>query len=110
MDFSGPLRRRTLWLLGVLPIAGAGASGYHWAFGKPKPSYATAIVEHGSAACRASSRVWPAVGLRPRWRVIFTVGPIILAFCCAFLTGIVFGYLPARKAAQLDPIEALARD
>jgi len=44
------------------------------------------------------------------WRVIFTVAPIAIAFACAFLTGIVFGYLPARKAAQLDPIEALARD
>jgi macrolide transport system ATP-binding/permease protein len=44
------------------------------------------------------------------WRVIFTVGPILLAFSCAFLTGIIFGYLPARKAARLDPIEALARD
>jgi macrolide transport system ATP-binding/permease protein len=44
------------------------------------------------------------------WRVIFTTGPVAIAFSCAFLTGIVFGYLPARKAAQLDPIEALARD
>jgi macrolide transport system ATP-binding/permease protein len=44
------------------------------------------------------------------WRVIFTVAPIVIAFACAFLTGIIFGYLPARKAAQLDPIEALARD
>jgi len=44
------------------------------------------------------------------WRVIFTVIPIVIAFACAFLTGIVFGYLPARKAAQLDPIDALARD
>jgi macrolide transport system ATP-binding/permease protein len=44
------------------------------------------------------------------WRVIFTVAPVIIAFACAFLTGIVFGYLPARTAAQLDPIEALARD
>jgi macrolide transport system ATP-binding/permease protein len=44
------------------------------------------------------------------WRVIFTITPIVIAFACAFLTGIIFGYLPARKAAQLDPIEALARD
>ncbi len=44
------------------------------------------------------------------WRVIFTAAPVIIAFGCAFLTGIVFGYLPARKAAHLDPIEALARD
>ena len=44
------------------------------------------------------------------WRVIFTIAPILIAFACAFLTGIIFGYLPARKAAQLDPIEALARE
>jgi macrolide transport system ATP-binding/permease protein len=44
------------------------------------------------------------------WRVLFTVAPIVSAFACAFLTGIIFGYLPARKAAQLEPIEALARD
>jgi macrolide transport system ATP-binding/permease protein len=44
------------------------------------------------------------------WRVIFTVAPMVIAFACASLTGIIFGYLPARKAARLDPIEALARD
>ena len=44
------------------------------------------------------------------WRVIFTVAPVVLAFACAFLTGIIFGYLSGREAAQLDPIETLARD
>jgi macrolide transport system ATP-binding/permease protein len=44
------------------------------------------------------------------WRVIFTAAPILAAFACAFLTGILFGWLPARKAASLDPIEALARE
>ena len=40
--------------------------------------------------------------------VAYTPGPAILAFSCAFLTGVVFGYLPARKAAGLDPVAALA--
>lgn len=40
--------------------------------------------------------------------VIFTAGPPLLAFGCAFLTGLLFGYLPARKAAGLDPVAALA--
>lgn len=42
--------------------------------------------------------------------VVFTAPPAVLAFSCAFITGIVFGYLPARKAALLDPVVALAAE
>ncbi len=40
--------------------------------------------------------------------VAFSAGPAVLAFTCAFLTGVVFGFLPARKAAHMDPVTALA--
>lgn len=42
--------------------------------------------------------------------IAFTPGPILLAFGCAFATGLVFGYMPARKAAKLDPVVALASE
>jgi macrolide transport system ATP-binding/permease protein len=42
--------------------------------------------------------------------VIFTVLPGVLAFLSAVGTGLLFGYLPARKAALLDPVVALAAE
>ncbi|MCJ8151640.1 MacB family efflux pump subunit [Shinella sedimenti] len=42
--------------------------------------------------------------------VSFTVGPVALAFACSFLTGLVFGYLPARNASRLQPAVALSAD
>jgi macrolide transport system ATP-binding/permease protein len=40
--------------------------------------------------------------------VLLSPLPAVLAFSCAFLTGLLFGYLPARKAAQMDPVVALS--
>jgi len=41
------LQRRSLWLIGALLVASAGAFGYHWAFGKAKVRYTTATVTRG---------------------------------------------------------------
>jgi len=43
-------------------------------------------------------------------QVVFTATPALLAFCSAFATGLLFGYLPARKAANLDPVIALSSE
>jgi len=42
--------------------------------------------------------------------VIFTAMPAVMAFVCAVATGLLFGYLPARKASRLDPILALSSE
>ncbi|HTO63147.1 MAG TPA: MacB family efflux pump subunit [Bradyrhizobium sp.] len=53
-----------------------------------------------------ASRVAHGLGLP----ITLSAPPALMAFACAFLTGVVFGYLPARKAARLDPVVALASE
>jgi putative ABC transport system permease protein len=54
----------------------------------------------GAAAIRALYPAFPAYP--PDWAVLAGLGT-------ALATGLVFGVLPARRAAQLDPVTALAR-
>jgi macrolide transport system ATP-binding/permease protein len=42
--------------------------------------------------------------------MVYSTTSIVSAFACSTLIGVVFGFLPARNAAQLDPVDALSRE
>lgn len=42
--------------------------------------------------------------------VAFSAGALCGAFACAVATGVLFGFMPARKAASLDPVTALTSE
>ena len=48
--------------------------------------------------------------LKVGFSVSFSVVSIAVALACSSLIGIAFGFLPARNAARLDPVQALSRN
>lgn len=46
----------------------------------------------------------------PGWQIGFSPMALLTAFACSTATGVLFGWLPARNAARLNPIDALARE
>jgi putative ABC transport system permease protein len=41
------------------------------------------------------------------WRIVLSLEAVLLAVAFAFVIGVFFGFYPARKAARLNPVEAL---
>lgn len=46
----------------------------------------------------------------PGWEIGFSPLALFTAFLCSTATGVIFGWLPARNAARLNPVDALARE
>jgi macrolide transport system ATP-binding/permease protein len=44
------------------------------------------------------------------YQMVYSATSIVAAFGCSTLIGVLFGYLPARNAARLNPVDALSRD
>lgn len=45
-----------------------------------------------------------------QFKLIYSSSSMIVAFICSTLIGIIFGYLPANNAAQLNPVDALSSE
>ncbi|OAT23406.1 macrolide export ATP-binding/permease protein [Proteus myxofaciens ATCC 19692] len=46
----------------------------------------------------------------PNWNFVFHPIALVSAFACSTAIGVIFGFLPARSAAKMNPIDALARE
>ena len=44
------------------------------------------------------------------FELVYSPLTVIAAFTISSLIGLIFGWLPARNAARLDPVDALARE
>ena len=53
---------------------------------------------------------WGFNSISKSFSMIFSVFSIVMAVLFSTLVGVIFGYMPAKNAAKLDPIEALSRE
>ena len=61
----------------------------------------------GAAGVLSGIGATQVIGLLAGWRTIISPSALLVAFTVALVTGLFFGYYPARRAARMDPIVAL---
>jgi macrolide transport system ATP-binding/permease protein len=91
--------------------------GIRMAAGAPPGAIRMQFLTEALVACAAGGLLGVAGGLGAAWAigwlghpVVLSLPPVLLAFGCAAGIGLLFGYLPARRASRLDPVAALAAD
>jgi putative ABC transport system permease protein len=76
------------------------------------------FLTEGLVLCLVGGLLGVAFGIGGSWlfgqtsdmRTVVVWDSIVLAFCSAAAVGIFFGFYPANRASQLDPIEALRHE
>jgi macrolide transport system ATP-binding/permease protein len=53
---------------------------------------------------------WIFSAIGSSFQMVYSTTSMVAAFACSTLIGVVFGYLPASNAAQLNPVDALSRE
>lgn len=91
--------------------------GLRMAIGAKKSDILTQFLTEAVLLCLFGGLAGLALGysvaLLPFWgdiSLVYTLQTALIAFGSAMFIGVVFGFLPARRAAQLNPIEALRHE
>lgn len=93
--------------IGLLKALGATQRQLHWLFLSEAALLSLAGAVLGSLIGQFG--IWALQWLYPNFPVSLPAWAWVSALTVALLTGLIFGVLPARKAARLDPVAALAR-
>ena len=115
---AGELLPRGVWRELGTPTLALGAAAASWAIGALERQVLTQFLVEAVVLALFGGVLGIAIGLglaaagSAVMDVPFNADlrVIALAFAVSALIGVIFGYFPARRAARLDPIEALRRE